>query len=101
MWNIRKPVAALGFCIVIVCLSGCEDYKERYYVQPVNADVSLYDALSTDGRFSEFLSLISENNMDSVFEKNEPLTLFIPENSAFEGLELESMDVSRMLAYHI
>ena len=101
MCNIRKPVAALGICILIVCLSGCEDYKERYYVPPVNADVSLYDALSIDGRFSEFLWLISENNMDSVFEKNEPLTLFIPENSAFEGLELESIDVSRILAYHI
>ncbi|XP_024050415.1 periostin-like isoform X9 [Terrapene carolina triunguis] len=79
----------------------------RQIIKP--AEKSLREVLKNDKRFSIFLNLVKEADLDDVLSQPGEWTLFVPTNEAFKGLTDEEKEILRrdknalrtILLYHL
>jgi hypothetical protein len=77
-------IASVVFLIGII---ACEEkWEEHYQTEPVTVDKNIWDAVKEDQNLSNFVQYMEDMNYDTLFETNNPYTLFIPENEAFTQL---------------
>ena len=81
--------------------SACERNWDSYYQGPPQSDMKLWEAIKDIEEYSEFISYLEQTGFDTVLQKSESFTLFIPTNSAFSGLNLSEEEVETMIGYHI
>ena len=71
---------------LIIMLGGCEeDWQEHYGNTPPTVDKNVWEAIQEDENLSTFTQYIKENQYDTLFLKDDPYTLFIPNNDAFDS----------------
>ena len=84
-------------------LSGCDKkaWDDYYNDQPETVDQNIWTVIQTDGDLSLFAGYIKEFHYDTLFNGDDPYTLFIPTNDAFNNL-LDTGSITRsILDYHI
>jgi len=89
--------------VILLLLLGCErkEWDEHYQDQPETVDQNIWDVIQADEELSTFAGYIREFKYDTLFNTNDPFTLFIPTNDAFTGL-LDTGSMTRtILDYHI
>lgn len=94
----KKIVAII---VVVLGLFACTDQWEQHFNGfQETANQSMWDAIKKQSKYSEFVRLVEEFHLDSVFQKEESFTVFIPTNEALGTLNTESGDVKTILQYH-
>ncbi len=87
--------------LIIISAAGCKkEWDEHYNVYPETVDENVWDVIQADPKFSSFIEIVKQAQMDTLFESDIAYTIFAPTNDAisnFEGLS-EFDDV--ILAYH-
>ena len=91
---------ALGF--LLFSLISCEPkWKEHYQTQPETVDMNVWDAIQLDPDLSLFVQYIKEFKYDTLFLTDNPFTLFVPTNQAFNALTDTGTVTRSILDYHI
>lgn len=90
------------FTVVILSVTGCtEIWDEHYNKQPETVNINVWEAIKKRGDLSRFVELIVKNKYDTLFEKNDTYTLFIPDNAAIEKIMSTVQIDTTILNYHI
>ena len=69
---------------MVLTLNNCNQWDEHYNSPIEASSILLWDAISNDVQYSEFVNLIAEVELDTVINSNTPFTLFVPDNSSLE-----------------
>ncbi len=90
---------------MLVLFSGflsCEKkFEEHYGAAEDTVNQKLWDVISTNPDYSEFVAHLTETGLDSMFQEGRSLTLFIPNNEAFADLELDSFTMVALMQFHM
>lgn len=83
-------------------LTGCEKYwDEHYSTQYETVDQDVWEIIKGQSDLSQFVGLVEQFHLDSIFGTNDVYTLFIPNNKAISTY-LDSTAITRGdVAYHI
>ncbi len=93
----------VALSLLVACSCNPPDWDEHYNNPPASVNMKLWDAVKAESNYSEFTSLISSYNLDTLFNKNQSYTLFIPNNDAISQLTPEDTSgiMRQILLYHI
>jgi len=91
--------------ITIALTTACNlnDKWEDYYGNtPELANVNVLNLIKENDNFSSFYNALIEYGFDGMLTKKQYLTVFVPTNSAFEGLPAYTEDEwKKIIGYHI
>ncbi len=86
--------------VLIVLAVGCTREWEDYYdVYPETVNENVWNAMQNNPEISQFIQILKDNQLDTLFQSDIPYTVFAPTNSAigsFSGM----VDIT-LLKYHI
>jgi uncharacterized surface protein with fasciclin (FAS1) repeats len=76
---------------------------ERYYGDaPGHTTYTVLDLIEENPEFSKFYDALIEYGFDDLLTKNQYFTVFVPANTAFEGLpEYSRVEWTRIIGFHI
>jgi len=90
------------FAVVILVVTGCTElWDEHYNKQPETVNTNVWEAIKKRSDLSRFVELVVKNKYDTLFEKNDTYTLFIPDNAAIEKIMNTVQIDTTILNYHI
>ncbi|MBA4409659.1 MAG: hypothetical protein C0397_09580 [Odoribacter sp.] len=90
------------FTAFILSVIGCTKiWDEHYNKQPETVNINVWEAIKGRSDLSRFVELIVKNKYDTLFEKNDTYTLFIPDNAAFDKVMSTVKVDTTILNYHI
>jgi len=88
--------------ILLIFLIGCKkEWEEHYENKPETVDRNLWEVIKEDGNLSSFVQYMEDRQLDTLFNKNNSYTLFIPDNEAFTNFLPEDSVTLGVLKYHI
>jgi uncharacterized surface protein with fasciclin (FAS1) repeats len=100
--SIRMAIAAV---IITLLITGCtinNDWDQYYDKAPDLLGRNLMDMLRENDSYSMFYEKVIETGFDSILEKNQYLTVFVPENSAFSNIPEYTADQWKsIIGFHI
>jgi len=95
-------VLILLACSALLLLQACNpSWDDHYYQQEEYVDMPLWDAVKEESKYSEFVSWVQENQLDTLFKGDLAYTLFVPSNSAFEAFIDTGYVMQQVAAYHV
>ncbi len=91
------------FVLVSVIIAGCtkEYWEEHYKDVDERVNMHIWDAVKEEPRFSKFVELMEQYELDSLFESGLSHTLFIPDNEALQHISDTAGSVDKILSNHI
>jgi uncharacterized surface protein with fasciclin (FAS1) repeats len=102
---IRLSFIASAVIIAVILFTSCNlnDKWEDYYENtPASTKVNILTLIKENENFSSFYSALIEYGFEDMLSKNQYLTVFVPSNSAFEGLPAYSEDEWKsIIGFHI
>jgi len=95
-----NPVLFL-LVLLMITLSCCEKYWDDYYQAPGTTGVKLMEAIRDNPDYSEFVKYLESTGLDTLLNRAESFTLFIPNNNAFYDFGGTDEMINNLLGYHI
>jgi len=101
-----KKILLRGIILILLAalfITSCvrEFWEDHYHDSDERVDMHLWDAVMEEPRFSRFVELMEEYELNSLFESGLSHTLFIPDNDALEHLSDTAGSVDKILSNHI
>lgn len=95
-----KTIVSAGF-LLLVALYGCKKELEDYFYADTeeSVDIEMLTLLRQNENYSDFLSILDNNSIDTVFSKGKTLTLFVPTNEVVQSLGEFSIDTTEWIKY--
>lgn len=93
IWLLIPALAIVGF--------SCQEKWDDYYAEPDYSSQDMIDIVRENPDYSVFIDYIEKFNLDTLFDKKQAYTLFIPNNAAFNDLSLTEDQILRAMGYHI
>lgn len=88
--------------ILALLVFGCEENWDKHYnTPPPTVDQNLWEAIQEDPDLSSFVQYMKDMQYDSLFNKDDTYTLFIPDNGAFSSMADTTELGASILDYHI
>ncbi len=88
--------------LIILGFYACEeDWANHYDTKPDTVGESVWDALKSNSDASEFVALVEQFSLDSIFDSNDVHTLFVPNNEAIGQFKQQNEFTEAEAAYHI
>ncbi|MFC2115061.1 fasciclin domain-containing protein [Bacteroidota bacterium] len=88
----------LFFCILLAV--GCTQHWEEYYNDyPETVNENVWNAMQSDPEISRFIQVLTDHELDTLFNSDIPYTVFTPSNEAM-GAFPDSI-YKTLLMYHI
>jgi uncharacterized surface protein with fasciclin (FAS1) repeats len=79
-----------------------DDWKDHYEKAPARVSDNVLALIGENENYSRFYDALIEYGYDDLLSKNQYFTVFVPVNSAFDGLpELSEDEWKNMLGFHI
>ena len=86
----------------VILFSCSRNYWDDYYaLSDEHANMKLWDAVRENPDYSEFVDYINKLEIDTIFEKDQAYTLFVPGNKAFEDFIPREGFLEQTLLHHI
>ena len=93
-----KLQALLVFCILL--LLGCAPTWEEYYnAYPETVNENVWNAMQSESNISQFIQILKDNELDTIFNSDIPYTVIVPSNEAVEAFQ-DTFNIT-LLKYHI
>lgn len=90
-----------GFAALLIVTSCQQEEWDNYYKGPETSNEKMWDIVKQNPDFSKFVELMHENSLDTIFDKEQSFTLFIPNNASFDSFSLGNLTMDKVLGYHI
>ena len=91
--------------IVAVLMDSClvnDEWESHYENEPDRLGENVLTMIAKNENYSHFYNALIENGFETLLSKNQYFTVFVPVNSAFDGLpEYTSEEWTRILGFHI
>ena len=87
--------------VFVLAVLGCEERWGDYYLEPEYSAKDLMNIIKENPEFSVFVDYLESFNLDTLFERKQAYTLFIPSNEAFDEISLTEDQFLRVMGYHI
>lgn len=87
--------------IILIMVNSCNEEFNEYYAVPEQSDQKIWDVIKSKPEYSIFYGLMNEAGFDTILNREQPFTLFIPVNEAFEDVSLEGDELLSTLGYHL
>jgi uncharacterized surface protein with fasciclin (FAS1) repeats len=104
----KQPVyiqLAIRILICFLIFSSCDinsEWDDYYHKASVAISDNVLNLINENSNYSYFYEKLVETGYDSLLVKNQYFTLFVPTNSAFEGLpEYSSEEWKNIIGFHI
>jgi len=97
--KIRIGILFIGL-IIIGAASCTKQWDEHYNTYPETVDGNVWDVIQGDPQFSEFVKIIKDAKMDTLFLSDIPYTIFVPTNDAVSNYVGTKQFSNVVLAYH-
>ncbi len=97
--KIRIGILFIGL-IIIGAASCTKEWDEHYNTYPETVDGNVWDVIQGDPQFSDFVKIITDAKMDTLFESDIPYTIFAPTNDAVSNYLGTKQFSNVVLAYH-
>lgn len=94
-------LVSLTIFVAVIFFASCSSDWEDYYQEPDYSSVRMFDIVKNNPDYSMFVNYLEDFSFDTLFDKNQSRTLFVPVNSAFKDVNLTDAQMNRVLAYHI
>ena len=91
----------VGVPSVLLILASCQPDWDNYYDVAAKSNNSMWDVVKENPDYSKFVELMRETGLDTIFNKEQSYTLFIPDNASFETFRPGTLTLDRVLGYHI
>lgn len=88
-------------CLAGTLLMACKKELDDYYNTPEWSDRQMLDIINENPEFSIYSGYLKSLKLDTLFARNQPYTLFIPVNQAFEDDSLSESEILRVMTYSI
>ena len=103
---ISRKFLAIPLTLVLLCANdSCNlnsDWSDHYENAPERVSDNVLDLIGSDEKYSRFYDALMEYGFDELLSKNQYFTIFVPVNSAFEGLpDFTAKEWNRILGFHI
>ena len=102
---IHRTVVIILFMAVAGLIDSCNlnDEWDKYYEDPPDqTGENVLTLIADNENYSNFYNALIENGFETLLSKNQYFTLFVPVNSAFDGLpEYTGEQWTDMLGFHI
>ena len=103
--NIRHllfiPITLAFLCVHDSCNLN-DDWADHYENTQGRTDDNVLALIGENENYSRFYNAVMEYGFDELLSNNQYFTVFVPVNSAFDGLpELSEYDWTRLLGFHI
>ena len=95
---IRFAVVILAVALLVSCEERWEDH---YHKESETVDMNIWDAIRQNPDLSTYAGYLQEFRLDTLFLKNNPYSLFIPDNQAFETFSDTGVVSRSIMEYHI
>ena len=87
--------------LLMVCLEGCSDEWDSHYEPSDNkVNQSMWEYIRNVDNYALYEKYIIDNKLDTLFEKNQQYTLFIPTDEAFRKLP-DSVEINSFILKHL
>lgn len=97
--KIRIRILFIGL-IIIGAASCTKEWDDHYKTYPVTVDGNVWDVIQGDPQFSDFVKIIKDAKMDTLFLSDIPYTIFVPTNDAVSKYIGSKQFSNVVLAYH-
>lgn len=86
----------------LLLIAGCEKAWDDYYYtnEEPTVNENMWEEISKNPEFSKFVDYVINTGADSLFTNGNPITVFIPNNTAFEDIDPDSFDIQVLIDYH-
>ena len=96
-----KAIIPILFIFLAGFLSCTKTWDDHYNNPGETVNQTLWETISANPDYSAFVDYLVQYELDSIFQKGNSLTLFIPTNDAFKSFNPDTGDVSTLLRFHI
>ncbi|MCK4921686.1 MAG: fasciclin domain-containing protein [Bacteroidales bacterium] len=99
----KKSIKIGIMLFTILSFMGCQKEIDEYFYKDTEefVDTELLNLLKQKDEYSAYVSLLEAYNIDTLFEKGNSLTFFIPANSAMESMSELYLDTIDLIKYLI
>ncbi len=99
----KLPGKLIILILIPIFLTYCkkEDWNEHYEQSDEQVNMHLWDAVREEPRFSKFVELMVQYELDTLFESGLSHTLFIPDNDAMQHISDTAGSIDQILSNHI
>lgn len=95
----RLPI--VSSLALIIMLLGCKETWDKHYGEyPETVDQNIWEAMQNDPQISNFVKVLKESQLDSLFLSDIPYTIFAPTNDAVANYLATSTFDKVVLQYH-
>jgi uncharacterized surface protein with fasciclin (FAS1) repeats len=96
----RLGILLIG--VIIIGVASCtKEWDEHYNVYPETVDQNVWDVIQSDPQFSNFVQVIKQAKMDTLFNSDIAYTIFAPTNDAISRFTGVQEFTNVILAYHV
>lgn len=96
--KIRKYSTAV---FLLILFFGCEKAWENHYnTYPETVNQNVWETMQKDANISQFVKILTDNKLDTLFNSDIPYTVFAPSNEAMQKIEISTIDTT-LLRYHL
>ncbi len=91
------------FLLILFSLTACKESWDEHYnsISEVTVKQTVWELLLNDPDYSKFTDYLQANGLDSLFKTGRSITVFVPDNAAFDNFNADTSDVILILRYHI
>lgn len=82
----RSVTGILLFASILAVVGCSKTWDDHYNKVPDTINTSVWDAIQGDSKLSRFVEVMKQYKYDTLFASNNTYTLFIPDNTAIDGI---------------
>ena len=82
---------------ILSVFTACTMWEDYYSLEGENLDRNIWESIKEVDDFSDFVSMVESQSLDTLFESNNTYTLFVPSNSGLDTIDLSEMDPAGVL----
>ena len=85
-----------------IVFSGCRnDWEDHYETYPETVNKNVWEAMQDNEEISQFVQILAENQLDTLFRTDKVYSIFAPSNGAMQAFLNNNEIDTTLLKYHI
>jgi len=98
----KFKIGILTIGVLLIFVAGCnKEWDPHYNNYPETVDQNFWDAMQSDANISQFVQVLKDYKLDTLFESDIPYTVFAPSNEALSSFIGSGTFNDVIIKYHI
>jgi len=98
----KFKIGILIIGVLLIFIAGCnKEWDPHYNNYPETVDQNVWEAMQNDAQISQFVQVLKDYQLDTIFESDIPYTVFAPTNDALSNFIGSGAFNDVIIKYHI